>query len=235
MIRIDNLLHRYAGSDGDPPALRGVSLHLPAARFAVLVGRSGSGKSTLLNMMGGLDRPSEGNVVVNGIDLRRLGNVELDRFRAATVGFIFQDFGMLPDLTAFENVEFPLVLAGVSASKRRARALGLLERIGMADKAMACPSRLSGGQQQRVAIARALVANPPLVLADEPSANLDSGNAELVMRCLVECQAAYGTTIVVATHDPRVREFADIVVELRDGAVERVDWRRPAAAHGLAL
>jgi putative ABC transport system ATP-binding protein len=197
--------------------LDGITLEVPAGQFAAITGPSGSGKSTLLGLLAGLDRPTTGTVRVAGADLGSLDEDALARFRLATIGYVFQSFHLIPTLTAAENVAVPLELAGTPAAAERAR--GLLERVGLADRADHYPVQLSGGEQQRVALARAFANGPRLVLADEPTGNLDSATGDQIIGLLVEAHRARGATLVLVTHDAALAAHADRVVELRDGRV----------------
>jgi putative ABC transport system ATP-binding protein len=217
MIKLQSLTKTYETAAGAFPAVRTVNLEIAAGEFAAVVGRSGSGKSTLLNLIGGIDSPTSGTVVVGGTDIGRLSSDRLAAWRGKTVGFVFQFFQLLPTLTAAENVMLPMDFAGaVPAGERRRRALGLLERVGVARERDRLPSSLSGGQQQRVAIARALANDPAVLLADEPTGNLDSATAAEVL-ALLRGLADEGTTVVVATHERDIGRVADRIVELADG------------------
>jgi putative ABC transport system ATP-binding protein len=201
------------------PALRGVSLTVHTGDFLALVGPSGSGKTTLLNLFGALDRPTSGKVEVLGRDLSTLSKGERARLRLETLGFVFQAYNLVPVLTAAENVELILELQGLGASERRKRALEVLGELGLAELAERRPTELSGGQQQRVAVARAVASRPRLVLADEPTANLDGKNAEQLMALMRKLSTDHGTTFVFSTHDARVIAHASRVVTLEDGRV----------------
>jgi len=201
-------------------ALRGVDLTIAPGEFVALVGPSGSGKSTVLNQIGGLDRPTSGQVWINDTELSASGERTLTRHRRQHVGFVFQTFNLLPRLTAEENVALPLMFSGVPQKERRERARALLERVGLGQRLNHRPTQLSGGEQQRVAIARALVGEPALLLADEPTGNLDTVIGAEIMALLKELNAERGLTLLVVTHDPEVAAFADRVVKLRDGQVE---------------
>ncbi len=200
-------------------ALRGVDLNIRDGEFTALVGPSGSGKTTLLQLIGLLDQPTSGRVFINGKDATGLNRDQRADLRKASIGFIFQFFALIPTLTAYENVEMPLLLNGVKASDRRARVNELLEAVGLADRPHHRPDQLSGGQQQRVAVARALSVRPSVVLADEPTANLDTENGRQVMEIMQRLNGDTKTTFVFATHDPRVIKFAKRVVTLRDGLI----------------
>jgi putative ABC transport system ATP-binding protein len=217
LVRTDVLTRRYVMGDNVLSALDGVSLSFEQGEIAAIVGRSGSGKSTLLQLLGGLDRPTSGNVVVRGKRLAECSEDELALYRRGEVGFIFQFFNLVATRTAIQNVELPLVLSGVPASERRGRAEALLERVGLTGRREHRPNQLSGGEQQRVAIARALVHDPPLLLADEPTGNLDSRTAGEILDLL---RTLSGKTILVVTHDRSLADsFARRTVELRDGKV----------------
>src|SRR5262245_51546823 len=207
-------------------SLDDVSLAVRPGEVVALMGPSGSGKTTLLQLLGGLDRPDDGRVAVMGRDWRSMRGRERARFRRATCGFIVQGQSLLPQATAAENVEVPLLLAGVPSAVRRTRVAAALDGVGLADHAAKLPDQLSGGQQQRAAIARALVNDATVILADEPTGSLDSDTAEVVSRILVDAAAARGACVVLATHDPLVARHADRLVRLRSG---RVELDRPAA------
>ncbi len=213
-------------------ALRGVDLNIRDGEFTALVGPSGSGKTTLLQLIGLLDQPTSGSVFINGRDATNLNRDQRADLRKAAIGFIFQFFALIPTLTAYENIEMPLLLNGVKASDRRARVNEMLEAVGLADRADHRPDQLSGGQQQRVAVARALSVRPSVVLADEPTANLDTENGRQVMEIMQRLNRDTKTTFVFATHDPRVIKFARRVVTLRDGLVveDNGNGRKPAAS-----
>ncbi|MDZ4180505.1 MAG: ABC transporter ATP-binding protein [Coriobacteriia bacterium] len=199
-------------------ALRGTDLEVKDGEFLAVMGPSGSGKSTLLNVIGCLARPTAGHVVLDGHDVTKMRDSELDEIRARKVGFVFQGYSLIPSRTALENVMLATDYAGMPRSERRSRSRAILERVGLSERADARASELSGGEQQRVAIARALVKEPSLVLADEPTGNLDSVSAEEIM-ALVKGLRSAGQTVVMVTHDPRMAGYADRVVFLRDGRV----------------
>ncbi|QEL54740.1 ABC transporter ATP-binding protein [Chromobacterium paludis] len=203
------------------PALQDVDLSIRPGGFTVLAGPSGSGKTTLLNLIGGVDRPDAGRVQVAGQDIVHLNDNALSDFRARHIGFIFQTFNLLPVLSAYENVEYPLLLNRVPAGERKNRVMELLDAVGLADKARNRPGQLSGGQRQRVAIARALVHRPSLVLADEPTANLDSQTGGAILALLRDLQRQYQLTVVFSSHDPQVIAAADDRYQVRDGRVSR--------------
>ncbi len=219
MIKLQRLTKRYETAAGPFTAVRDVDLEIRAGEFVAIVGKSGSGKSTLLNLVGGIDSPSSGSVVVGGTAIQDLDGNALAAWRGRTVGFVFQFFQLLPTLTAAENVMLPMDFCGaVPARGRRKRALALLERVGVADQADKLPSALSGGQQQRVAIARALANEPAVILADEPTGNLDSSTARDVLD-LFRGMASSGTTVVIATHEHDIGRVIDRTAELKDGAL----------------
>jgi len=221
MILTENLTKSYLTPAGPYQALRGVDLDVEAGEFVALVGKSGSGKSTLLNMVGGIDRPTSGAVTVGGTSIPGMSENQLASWRGRQVGLVFQFSQLLPTLTVVENVMLPMDFAGVvPAAERRGRAMGLLDRVGVADQAGKLPAALSGGQQQRVAIARALANRPPLVLADEPTGNLDSATARDILD-LFRQLAAGGTTVLIASHERDIERVADRVVEIADGRVRR--------------
>src|SRR5215469_1270989 len=217
LLELTGIVKVYRGAER--PALDRVTLAVQAGEVAAVMGPSGSGKSTLLNLVAGLDRPTSGSVRVDGIELTRLGEAELARYRRTKVGLVFQFFNLLNNLTVLDNVAVPAELAGLSRREARRRGLALLEELGLGDQARSFPARLSGGQRQRVAIARALVNRPPLLLADEPTGALDRRSGEQVMDLLAELNRA-GQTILLVTHDPLLAErCASRVVTLVDGAV----------------
>jgi putative ABC transport system ATP-binding protein len=219
---------RYPTPAGEHPALSGIDLEIDPGQFVAVVGKSGSGKSTLLHLIGGLDRPSRGAVVVAGTAIERLAESPLARWRGRTVGVVFQFFQLLPTLTTIENVLLPMDFLGARpARQRRARALELLDAVGIADQAAKLPAALSGGQQQRAAIARALANDPPLLVADEPTGNLDSTTSGAVFDLLAALARA-GTTVVVATHERDIARWADRVVGLVDGRIAAGNAAEPA-------
>jgi putative ABC transport system ATP-binding protein len=216
----------------DVPALRGVDLTIHEGEFLALVGPSGSGKTTFLNLVGALDRPTSGELMVLGARVGELSKRERAELRLRSLGFVFQAYNLVPVLTALENVEFVLELRGMG-SERRARALGVLEELGLSELAHRRPAELSGGQQQRVAVARAVAARPKLVLADEPTANLDGENAEILMHLMRDLRDQHGMTFVFSTHDARVVAHAVRVVTLVDGRVARDEEKPGEAPHEI--
>ncbi len=217
MVELDDLARDFPSGDGVVHALAGIDLTVRRGELLAVRGRSGSGKTTLLNLVGGLDRPSRGRVMVAGRPVSELAEDQLVLLRRHTVAFIFQAFGLIPILSAAENVEIPLRLAASDAAAREDRVAYLLEMVGLGDRARHRPHELSGGEQQRVAIARALANQPQLLLADEPTGQLDSHTGRSVMTLLRSVVRTEGVTAIVATHDPLLLEVADRVVEIRDG------------------
>ena len=222
LIRARDVAKVYHQGELEVHALRGVDLDVGEGEFTALAGPSGSGKTTLLNIIGALDAPSGGTVEVAGVDVATLGKGEGADFRLDTVGFIFQAYNLVPVLTAYENAEFTLLLRGVDPARRREIVEPLLERVGLADMMDRKPHELSGGQQQRVAVVRALATHPRIVLADEPTANLDSETSAGLLDLMLELNAELDTTFLFSTHDPTVIDRARRVVELLDGRVHRV-------------
>jgi len=219
VTKVVNATRVFKIGEVETHALRGVSLSIQNGEFTALVGPSGSGKTTLLQLIGLLDQPTTGSVFINGEDATGLDRNERADLRKGTIGFIFQFFALIPTLTAYENVEMPLLLNGAKPAERRDRVRDMLEAVGLADRAKHRPDQLSGGQQQRVAVARALASNPKLILADEPTANLDTENGKQVMEIMQKLNQQTGVTFVFATHDPRVIKYARRVVTLRDGLI----------------
>ncbi len=217
-IRIMNLKKYFQMGGTIVRALDGVNLEIPQNSFTVVMGPSGSGKSTLLYLIGGLDRPTEGQIEIDGQRLDQMDENQLALFRRQTVGFVFQSFNLIQSMTAEENVGFPMQFARVPAGERKQRALNLLERVGLAERSQHRPTELSGGQQQRVAIARALINNPALILADEPTGNLDTASGTSIMQLLSDLHQS-GRTVLVVSHDPRMGHFATHRVFLLDGRV----------------
>jgi putative ABC transport system ATP-binding protein len=217
-IRVQSLRKTYNMGRVAVHALNGLNLEIPANSFLVVMGPSGSGKSTLLHLLGGLDRPSEGHIEVDGNSLETMDENELAVFRRREIGFIFQSFNLIPSMSAMENVLFPLRFARYPRRQRRQRSLEALRRVGLEDRATHRPTELSGGQQQRVAIARSLINDPRLILADEPTGNLDSASGASVMQLLSELHQS-GRTIVVVTHDVRMTTVATHTVQLLDGQI----------------
>ncbi len=208
-------------------AVRGVTLSIERGEFVVLAGPSGSGKTTLLNLIGGLTRPTRGRVWVDGLNLTQMGSRELAQLRLEKLGFIFQSYNLLPVLSALENAEFPLLLRGFEKGQREQRVRELFERTGLAGLEHRRPGKLSGGQQQRVAVIRAVVGEPALVLADEPTANLDSAASDVLLAMMEELNRDLGTTFLFATHDPRLMERSRRLIHLVDGQIASDEWQKP--------
>jgi ABC-type lipoprotein export system ATPase subunit len=219
LIHAEGLARRYQMGKTDVNALRSVDLTILPGEFVALVGPSGSGKSTLLHLIGGLVRPTAGSITVNGLELGRSSDHQLVRYRRDTLGFVFQNFNLLPIKRAWENVAVPLMLAGIPLAQRKARALTILGQLGLAHRAEHRPSELSGGEQQRVAIARALANRPRLLLADEPTGNLDSHTGAEIMALLQNLVRDEGLTLLLVTHDPGIATYADRTITLRDGMI----------------
>lgn len=218
LVEAVDLDKRYRSGDVEVHAVRGMDFTIEAGAFVCFVGPSGSGKSTLLNMIGCLDRPSSGRLAVLGTEVALLGRRAAADFRGANLGFVFQDFNLVPVLSAAENVEYPLrMVQDWPAGERRKRVVELLEAVGLADRADKRPDQLSGGQKQRVAVARALATRPKLVLADEPTANLDHDTALRIIGLMKQMRDEFGTTFVFSTHDPKIVDAAEVVLTLEDG------------------
>jgi putative ABC transport system ATP-binding protein len=218
MVRCESLTRTYVSGGQELAVVKDISFALEAGGFLAIVGPSGSGKSTLLNMVGCLDHPSGGRLEVLGTDVASLDRRAAADFRGANLGFIFQDFNLIPVLTAAENIEYPLLMVqNRPAAERRARVAALLEAVGMAEQAAKRPDQLSGGQKQRVAVARALATRAKLVLADEPTANLDHDTAYRILELMKKMRDESGTTFVFSTHDPKIVNAAEVVLTLEDG------------------
>jgi putative ABC transport system ATP-binding protein len=219
VIEIENLEKIYNESEIKVHAIRGIDLSFEEGEFAAIVGPSGSGKTTLLNMLGGLDNPSKGKITIGGVDISSLKSSRLINFRLSNIGFVFQAYNLIPVLTARENVEFIMHLQGKSKTERDARTKELLESVGLGDRLDSRPSKLSGGQQQRVAVARALASKPKFVLADEPTANLDTEATENLLDIMEKLNREENITFIFATHDARVMKKARRVITIEDGKV----------------
>jgi putative ABC transport system ATP-binding protein len=232
VVKIENVTRSYKVGTVETQALRGVNLSIENGEFTALVGPSGSGKTTLLQLIGCLDQPTGGSVWIDGKDVTRLNRNQRADMRRGHIGFIFQFFALIPTLTAYENVEMPLLLNGHSPKDRRERVMELLKAVDLVDRAKNRPDQLSGGQQQRIAIARALAPKPALILADEPTANLDTENGKQVMQTMEKLNKDTGVTFVFATHDPRVIQYARRVITLRDGMIvaNNEDGKKPREA-----
>jgi len=217
VVRLMNVMKIYKAGAVEVKAVNGISLGIPRQRFSMIVGPSGSGKTTLLNLIGCIDSPSSGEVEIDGQAVARLSDNAISDFRARHVGFVFQNFNLNPVLSAYENVEYPLLLLKVPAAKRSKATLAMLEAVGLAERRNQRPNQLSGGQKQRVAIARALVKEPRFVLADEPTANLDSHTGAAVIDLMQRMQAELKTTFIFSTHDPQLMSHAQETFSIRDG------------------
>lgn len=220
IVETVNLSKVYKRKKVEVVALNDVNLHIPKAQIICINGPSGSGKTTLLNIIGGVDRPSSGKVTVDNVDLTRLSESQITRFRLEKIGFIFQFYNLFPTLTAFENIELPLILSKKPKETREKRVSDLLEMVGMKERADHKPDELSGGEQQRIAIARALTNNPTLILADEPTGDLDSENAMAFMKLVKEFNKKQGQTFLIVTHDPLVSQECDKIYAIRDGRIQ---------------
>ena len=220
VLVIDSVEKTYDGGLRPVAALRGVSFEAAAGDFIALMGPSGCGKSTLLHLVGGMDFPSRGRVALDGVDLNELGEEALARVRRTSIGFVFQFFNLLPTLTVVENVSLPMLLDGASEIHSRSRANELIDHVGLAARANHFPAPLSGGELQRAAVARAVVAKPRLVLADEPTGNLDTDNGSQVMKLLADLNRESGVTILLATHSEEAADYASRVIRMRDGMIQ---------------
>ena len=218
MIKLDNIKKVFRTDDVETWALQNVSLEVKEGEFVAIMGPSGCGKSTLLNILGLIDNPTEGTYLLNGTDVSRVQENERTELRKGTIGFVFQSFNLIEELNVVENIELPLLYMGISRSERRRRVQEIMERVGIAHRAKHFPCQLSGGQQQRVAIARAVIPSPKIILADEPTGNLDSRNGREVMDLLAELHRE-GTTIIMVTHSQHDANYADRIVNLFDGEV----------------
>ena len=228
MIELRGVSKTVPSGAGSLTILHPIDLTLDAGRVVAITGPSGSGKSTLLGLLAGLDAPSSGSVILDGVDITALDEDSLARLRGTRIGFVFQFFHLLPSLTALENVLVPMEIAGVPQAGARAKSL--LDEVGLRDRGHHYPSQLSGGEQQRVAIARALANNPPILLADEPTGNLDSATGHSVIELLLAVNRTRKTTLVLVTHDPELAAVADVAIALRDGRVVRTTTRAAEAA-----
>lgn len=220
-IRLENIHKTYDLGEVQVHALRGVSLEVYPGEFVAIMGASGSGKSTLMNILGCLDKPTKGHYYLDGRDVSGLTKRELAKVRSSKIGFVFQQFNLLARTSALENVELPTIYAGIPVAERKRRAQAALERVGLSDRSEHFPSQLSGGQQQRVAIARALVNNPSILLADEPTGNLDSRTSVEIMDIFQKLNAQHGLTVVVVTHEPDIAQYAKRALEFRDGKMKK--------------
>jgi putative ABC transport system ATP-binding protein len=229
LIRTDNLVKTYPMGSSQITALNRVSIALRAGEFAGLVGPSGSGKTTLLNIIGSLDSPTSGSAEVLGRRIENLSHRQAAELRNHSIGFVFQTFNLLPVYTAYENVEFPLLLLKTPAGQRKKMVMEALDWVGLAERAQSRPAQLSGGESQRIAIARAMVKKPELVLADEPTANLDAANSHHIMKTMADLNKSLGATFVFATHDEKVMRYLKRKISLNDGRVEKDEITGPEA------
>jgi putative ABC transport system ATP-binding protein len=235
LIHTENLTKIYGRGETAVTALDRVNLKVEAGEFVAVMGPSGCGKSTLLHLIGGLDRPSEGGVSIDGTAISEMKDDDLTKLRRRRIGFVFQFYNLIPMLTAVENASLPVTLDGVKPAEARKRAAKWLQRFGLGDRLASRPDQLSGGQQQRVAVARALVAEPALVLADEPTGNLDTRSGDEIAALLRQVTKEYGRTVVMVTHDPRIAAYADRIVFLKDGrVVDETNLERKGAAEKIA-
>jgi len=226
VVETEDLAKYYQMGPVTVKALDGVNLRIKRGEYISIMGPSGSGKTTLFNMVGGIDRPTRGRVFIDGVDIAKLDAYELAWLRCRKIGYIFQTFNLIPVLTASENVALPMTFLGVDKEERHKRAVELLDTVGLGDRVDHRPTELSGGQQQRVAIARALANDPAIILADEPTGNLDLNTGFAIVQLLYRLKAERGTTIICATHDLKMIDISDRVVFLRDGAIENIEQRR---------
>jgi putative ABC transport system ATP-binding protein len=216
MVEVKNVTKLYEGKR-PVQAVQDVSFHVEKGEMVALMGPSGSGKSTLLNMIGGLDRPSEGSIILEGVEITALDDNTLTRLRREKIGFVFQFFNLLPTLTAWQNVALPLHLAGIPRKEAKAKAIAGLEMVGLKERQGHLPDELSGGEQQRVALARSLALNPPLILADEPTGNLDSKTGQEVLTLFKKLQSQFGSTAIIVTHDAKAAAFCNRTLHMQDG------------------
>jgi putative ABC transport system ATP-binding protein len=232
LIRAEHLVKTYRSGEVEVPAIRGVDFTIDAKSFVVFVGPSGSGKTTLLNMIGCLDHPTGGKLTVIDTDVSKLDRRAAANFRGQHIGFVFQDFNLIPVLTVYENIEYPLIMVqDWPEAKRRQQITRLLEAVGMAEQAEKRPAQISGGQKQRVAVARALATNAQLVLADEPTANLDHDTAFRIIELMKKMRDDFGTTFVFSTHDPKIMAEAEVIFALEDGRMHEHEDEKAVALH----
>lgn len=227
IIKLTNVVKRFPVGDGEFTALKGINLTFNKGEFAGLVGPSGSGKTTLLNIIGSLDAPTEGSAIVMGKDIAKLSHKESAMLRNMHLGFVFQVYNLLPVYTVFENVEFSLLLQNHTAAERKKMVMDALEWVGLENQAKKKPAKLSGGEGQRVAIARAMVKRPEIVLADEPTANLDAKNAHAILKTMKQLNRDIGTTFLFSTHDEKVMGYLDRMITLEDGKVAKDELMKP--------
>lgn len=225
-VKVIDLVQEYHLGEVVVPALRGVTLSVPKGSFFCIIGPSGSGKSTLLSLIGGLDKFVSGQIVVNSVDIAALNEKQLADYRLKNIGFVFQFFNLIPTLTALKNVELPLVFAGIPPTKRRTLAEEALNKVGLGERRNHRPPELSGGEQQRVSLARALINNPEIILADEPTGNLDTQTGREILQLLAKLQSDEQKTIILVTHDLEISNYAHRIAYLRDGTIENIETIR---------
>jgi len=230
MVEAKNLVKIYTGEGVATTALDGMDMKVYQGEFVAIVGPSGSGKSTLLNMLGALDIPTSGKLFIDGIDITTMDGAKLAELRNRKIGFIFQSFNLISRMNALQNVELPLAIRGVPSDERRRRAIKMLELVGLRQRMLHKPSEMSGGEQQRVAIARALVTDPPILLGDEPSGNLDTKNTQVIVDLIKKLNKEAGKTVIVITHNLEVADESDRIIFIRDGKVEREKVAAPPMA-----
>jgi len=232
-VQTIDLTKIYRVGHSEYPALRGVNIKIQMGEFVAIMGPSGSGKSTLLNLIGALDRQTSGKVLIEGIDLRKLGEDRLSVLRNRKLGFVYQSFNLIQRLSSLENVEMPLIARGTPENVRRSKSMKMLSAVGLAGKAKKRPTELSGGEQQRVAIARALVTRPTLIIADEPTGNLDSKTTQEVVDQFISVNKQFGTTILVVTHNPDIAERTQHIISIRDGLIEKDEYLQKMDSYSL--
>ena len=225
IVRVKGVSKIYKMGKVEVRALKGVDLEVSSGEYMSIMGPSGSGKSTLFNMVGGLDKPTEGKVYIEDVDVAQLDAYELAWLRCRKIGYIFQTFNLIPVMTALENVTLPMTFAGLTTDEARDKGAGLLDKVGLGERKFHKPFELSGGQQQRVAVARAMANDPTILLADEPTGNLDLGTGREIIELLKELNLGNGVTIISATHDIKMLDVSDRVVRIRDGQIDRIDTR----------
>lgn len=227
MLRLEDVWKIYKMGAVDVPALRGVSLEIKQGDFVAITGASGSGKSTMMNLMGCLDTPSKGHIYLKSQDISTMSESDLASFRGRTIGFVFQQYNLIPSMTAFENVLLPLEFLEYGDNEAAKRAKEILDIVGLGERMHHLPTQLSGGQQQRVSVARSLAGNPEIILADEPSGALDSVTGKKIMELLCRLWIEEGKTIIMITHEPNLAKYARVIVELKDGMIMRVHENKP--------
>jgi putative ABC transport system ATP-binding protein len=226
IIEVKDVVVEYLLGKVVVSALRGINLEIKKGDFIAIMGKSGSGKSTLLQVIGGLQRPTKGKVFINGVDLSKLNENELAIFRRKNIGFVFQAYNLIPTLTAIENIELPMIFFNIQQKVRQEKAKNILYKMGLSDRLHHKPSELSGGEQQRVGIARSLANDPEIILADEPTGNLDSKSGESIMEEFVEVNESFGKTVVVVTHAREVAGYANKIIHIKDGKIESIEELR---------